>query len=64
MIRHRDRVMAAWQQAHPDRDVFEDRALEMTGYLPMTVADQLAQLDALGEEAAPPFSLHSPHQEL
>lgn len=64
LIRHRDRVMAAWQQAHPDRDVFEDRALEMTGYLPITVADQLAQLDALGEEAAPPFSLHSPHQEL
>ncbi|MBK8184518.1 MAG: hypothetical protein IPK63_17240 [Candidatus Competibacteraceae bacterium] len=44
LIRHRDRAIAAWQQAHPDRDVFEDRALEITGYLPITVDGWLAQL--------------------
>lgn len=58
LIRHRDQVIAAWQQAHPDCDVFEDRALEMTAYLPISVADQLAQLDVLGEEVTAPFSLH------
>ena len=44
LIRHRDQVIAAWRQAHPDQDVFEDRALEMTGYLPVEVDVWLAQL--------------------
>ena len=29
----------AWQAAHPGQDVFEDRALEITGYLPISVED-------------------------
>jgi hypothetical protein len=46
LICHRDRVIAAWQQTYPDRDAFEDRALEITGYLPIAVEDLLARLDA------------------
>ena len=49
LIRHRDAVIAAWRQAHPDRDPFEDRTLEITGYLPIVVEDLLARLDVLGE---------------
>lgn len=47
LIRHRDQVIAAWQQTYPDRDVFEDRALEITGYLPVAVDELLQQLDLL-----------------
>ncbi|MEE4463921.1 hypothetical protein V2S84_17735 [Azotobacter chroococcum] len=39
LLEHRDRVMEAWQAAHPGQDVFEDRALEITGYLPISVED-------------------------
>lgn len=46
LIRHRDQVIAAWRQTHPDRDVFEDRTLEITGYLPIAVDDLLAHLNA------------------
>ncbi|GAB3478787.1 hypothetical protein GCM10027398_33990 [Azotobacter salinestris] len=31
--------MEAWQAVHPGQDVFEDRALEITGYLPISVED-------------------------
>ena len=37
LIEHRDQVVAAWQATHPGEDVFEDRALEITGYLPISV---------------------------
>lgn len=37
LIEHRDQVVAAWQVAHPGEDVFEDRALEITGYVPISV---------------------------
>lgn len=39
LLDHRDQVIAAWQAAHPQHDVFEDRALEITGYLPISVTD-------------------------
>ena len=60
LIRHRDQVIAAWRQAHPDCDVFEDRTLEITGYLPIAVEDLLARLDALDEDSSSLFPLHSP----
>lgn len=44
LLRHRDAVIAAWQAAYPDGDVFEDRRLEMTGYLPISVADLMNEL--------------------
>lgn len=36
LIRHRDATIAAAIHARPDSDVFEDRALEITGYLPVS----------------------------
>lgn len=37
LIEHRDQVVSAWRAAHPSQDVFEDRALEITGYLPISI---------------------------
>jgi len=45
LLRHRDRVIEAWQAAHPERDVLEDRSLEITGYLPIDVRHWVAALD-------------------
>ncbi|MCB1913681.1 MAG: hypothetical protein KDG53_17605 [Rhodocyclaceae bacterium] len=54
LLRHRDAVIAAQMKALPGSDVFEDRDLEITGYLPIAPD---ALLDALesgddAEEAA------------
>lgn len=37
LLHERDRVVAQWQKDHPGVDVYEDRALEITGYLPIDV---------------------------
>ena len=37
LLEHRDRVIEAWRAAHPGEDVFEDRALGITGYLSISV---------------------------
>ena len=37
LMRHRDAAVDAWRRAYPGTDVFEDRALEITGYLPVSV---------------------------
>lgn len=37
LLAHRDTVIDAWQQAHRDEDVLEDRRLDITGYLPISV---------------------------
>jgi len=51
LLRHRDAVVAVWQGAHPGADVFEDRALEITGYLPVSVPALMTALEAsLGAE--------------
>lgn len=44
LIEHRDRVIDAWREAHPAQDVFEDRGLEITGYLPISINDWVAAL--------------------
>ncbi|MCY1348032.1 hypothetical protein D9M69_341640 [compost metagenome] len=44
LLEHRDLVVEAWQKAHPERDAFEDRALEITGYLPISIEGWLQQL--------------------
>ncbi len=46
LLRERDRVVAAWQAAHPDRDVFEDRELDVTSIVPISVEEQIAALEA------------------
>lgn len=46
LLRHRDYVVDAWQRARPTEDVYEDRALEVTGYLPISVEAWLAELSS------------------
>ncbi|MBL3527181.1 MAG: hypothetical protein JMN27_13080 [gamma proteobacterium endosymbiont of Lamellibrachia anaximandri] len=45
LLIHRDSVVSTWQHAHPGVDVFEDRNLELTGYLPISVDDWMASLE-------------------
>lgn len=47
LLLHRDRVI--WQKAeqNPTLDVFEDRALDLTSYLPISVEEFIKELDQL-----------------
>lgn len=36
----RDAAVSAWAERHPERDVYEDRELEITSYLDISVEDQ------------------------
>lgn len=45
LLRERDRVVAEWAARHPDRDVYEDRALEITSILSISVERQIAALE-------------------
>ncbi len=47
LIRQRDAVVANWQARHPEADVFEDRALEITGYLEIDCADLTRRLEEM-----------------
>lgn len=50
LLRHRDAVVSVWQRAHTETDVFEDRALEITGYLPVSVPALMTALQtSLGD---------------
>jgi len=44
LIVERDAKIANWQELHPDRDVFEDRELEVTSELSISVEDYLAEI--------------------
>jgi hypothetical protein len=44
LLRQRDRVIADWRGRHPGEDVFEDRALEITGHFPISIPDLIEQL--------------------
>ena len=44
LLRHRDQVVEAWQRNHPERDVLEDRALEITGYMPIDIQQWAAEI--------------------
>jgi len=47
LVEQRDQVVAAWAVAHPGVDVFEDRGLELTGMLEISVERRVADLEAL-----------------
>ncbi len=47
LLRARDAVIADWQARHPGQDVFEDRDLDITSQLPISVEDRIAQLRSL-----------------
>ena len=41
LLRQRDEVVALWAKEHPSIDVFEDRSLDITAYLPINVETQI-----------------------
>ncbi|MBK6629632.1 MAG: hypothetical protein IPG33_00570 [Betaproteobacteria bacterium] len=52
LILARDAAVAAWARSHPQQDVFEDRALEITSQLAISVEEQIAAVEAaLGPSA-------------
>lgn len=46
LLRHRDAVIERWAASGEGGDVFDDRGLEITGYLPISVEDVLAEVRA------------------
>ncbi len=46
LIKKRDRTVADWQAKHPDRDVFEDRELEITSYVDVSIDEQVKAVTA------------------
>ena len=46
LILARDEVVAAWARRHPGQDVFEDRELEITSQLAISVEEQIAAVEA------------------
>lgn len=49
LLLHRDRVIWDWAKRHPGQDVFENRALDLTSNLPISVENMVAELDHLIE---------------
>ncbi len=50
LVKQRDTAVASWRLTHADVDVFEDRELEITSNLNISVDDQIAAIDkALGK---------------
>jgi len=47
LVRHRDTVLARWAADHPGTDAYEDRNLEITGQLPISVETELATIEEL-----------------
>ncbi len=57
LLRQRDRVIAAWAAEHPGSDPLEDRALEVTGRLAVSVEARVRSLRrALAQPAGSPRS--------
>ena len=46
LLTHRDAVVDAWARDHPGVDVYEDRDLEVSGWLTISVDEQLAAVRA------------------
>ncbi len=46
LLEARDAAVAAWQDAHPDSNVYEDEELEITSYLDINIDDQAAAIEA------------------
>ena len=45
LVRSRDRYVADWELEHPDKDTYEDRDLEVTSFLDISVDDQISLID-------------------
>ncbi len=46
LVRERDTAIEAWRRKHPDRDVFEDRELEVTSRLAINVDKKITEVRA------------------
>lgn len=46
LIRQRDQVIADWGRRYSGVDVYEDRRLELTGYTPINVEQQIRSVAA------------------
>ena len=52
LVVKRDQVVSDWQRRYPDRNVFEDRELEITSIQDISVEDQITKIDAALKRAA------------
>jgi hypothetical protein len=43
LLERRDEVIAGWEVRHPGSVIFEDRALEITSQISISVEDRIAQ---------------------
>ena len=46
LLMQRDETIRNWQSRHPDRDVFEDRELDITSQFSIDIDEQAARVDA------------------
>ena len=46
LLRQRDAAMASWQRRHPDDNAYEDRRLEVTSEMKVSVDDQIRHVTA------------------
>ncbi len=53
LLKQRDSAIAAWAASHPGGDVFEDRELDITSQLPISVGDQIEHVRALLARGGP-----------
>lgn len=63
LLRHRDEVVAAHLQARPQHDILEDRSLEITGYLPISIQDTIDILDRDAGDRERPAGASEPAKE-
>ena len=47
LIRERDAALEAWQRRHPDKDIYEERELELTSITPISVETQITAIQAV-----------------
>jgi len=65
LLRQRDETVAAWQRKNPERNVYEDRDLDITSQCPVSVDEQIALVDdalrtAKGKRRARPTRNRAP----
>jgi hypothetical protein len=50
LLRQRDAKVACWAEQHPDEEVLEDRALDLTSYIGISIDTQIEQIQAALDE--------------
>ena len=54
LLWQRDAVVGAWAEQYPDKDVFEDRALDITGFVPVNIDESMQRIEAALSPSAEP----------